>query len=304
MRISRSNASRSPASRAALGLRGEPVRPQRRDVEHARVGDGRREAVLERQRPHDAEAGVLEADDGHPGRVDVGAREHRVGDRRQHRLPVRAQHQPVLEQRGLAAGAVERHPVTAAGVRGGAGVRPRLRRGLASAVVDHHERTTPAAGLEEIARERAALVREREPLAAEQRDRALPARALAAPERGLGDRAVGVGDQRQRRRVVRGGMQVAASARPAVRRGPGRAAGRGPFAQPRVGIAVLHASGGREDLAQVRGSPGGGRQQSPIALLEGVGGEVHASTIAAGGPAFIRSRLLHFAPTYARGTMP
>ena len=121
----------------------------------------------------------------------------------------------------------------------------------------------PRAGLEEIARERAALVREREPLAAEQFDRALPARALAAPERGLGDRAVGLGDQRQRRRVVRGGMQVAAGARPPVRRAPGSAAGCGPFAQPRVGIAVLHASGGREDLAQVCGSSGSGRQQSP-----------------------------------------
>ena len=59
-------------------------------------------------------------------------------------------------------------------------------------------------------------------------------------------------------------MQEASGARPPVRRAPRRAAGRGPFAQPRIRIPVLHASGGREDLAQVCGSSRSGGQQCAL----------------------------------------
>ena len=152
------------------------LRPQRRDVDDAGVGDGGREAVLEGERPDHAVARVLEADHGQPRGIDIRAREHRVRDGGEHGFPVRAQREALFEQRALTAGAVERHPVVAAGVRGRTGLRPGLRCRLAPAVVDHRERARLAAGAEDVARQGRVLVRDREPGAAEQLDRPLSSR--------------------------------------------------------------------------------------------------------------------------------
>lgn len=78
--------------------RGERLEPRGRDIDHARVGDRRGEAVLERERARDPVAGLADADHRDPVRLDVLPGADRVDHRREHRLPVGPERHAVLEQ--------------------------------------------------------------------------------------------------------------------------------------------------------------------------------------------------------------
>ena len=130
------------------------------DVDHARVDDGRREPVLERQARGQPVATLADTrtQTGRAASTSGLARPD-VDDGRQHRLPVVAERDAALEQQRLLAGAVEDERVPAAVERRADGRGPEPAERAVAAVGDHERRTGGAARVraEEVAGQGVAL---------------------------------------------------------------------------------------------------------------------------------------------------
>jgi hypothetical protein len=97
--------------------------------------------MLEGERARHPIAGLADPDQRDPVGVDVGPGRHGVDHRGQHRLPVVPERDPLQEQAGLLAGAVEGHGVVAALVRRPAAEQAHVRGGAVAAVVQDHQRS-------------------------------------------------------------------------------------------------------------------------------------------------------------------
>jgi hypothetical protein len=187
------------------------------DVDDAGVGDGRGEAMLEGERARHPIAGLADPDQRDPVGVDVGPGRHGVDHRGQHRLPVVPERDPLQEQAGLLAGAVEGHGVVAALVRRPAAEQAHVRGGAVAAVVQDHQRSPLTrrgiGGAEDVARQRGVLVGELEPLAGHRRqvDELVPAGAVSLPGLQVPLGRARTGDQVQPGRVVVGRAEIGAA---------------------------------------------------------------------------------------------
>lgn len=226
--------------------------------------------MLEREGAGDPEAGLADPDDGDAVRVHVVPGGHRVEDRREHRLPVGAERDALLDERRLLPGAVVGHPVHPALRRRRPALEPHPR-GRAVAAVGHHDQGPPLARgrvrrPEEPGGQGGVLVGDGDPLAGRLHEvhDPLPAVALPRPELRAPPGLLRVLDGVEGGRVVgRGAEEAGARGHPVARGerglggGPDGVGGGGPLAHPGVRVPVLHPADGGQHLARLGPSPVG-----------------------------------------------
>ena len=111
--------------------------PFGRDVDHARIGDDRRQPVLKGSRPRYPVAALARSVEHDLGRIDLGPLTQEVHQRRDHVLPVGPERNSPLKQHALLSRAIEDHRVVAAIQAGLTESRPEKGEGGVASVVEN-----------------------------------------------------------------------------------------------------------------------------------------------------------------------